>query len=474
MAFAQKSATKLLATACLCVAAAAALAIPSLDPSDYPSSDIIVRDVCVIGGGSSGTYGAVRSGDFNQSVVVVEEKDRLGGHTQTYVDPTTGIPVDIGVLAFHNLTTVTDYFARFNVALIPFNVLASYPGLVTKYADFSTGKLLANYSSPNPEAAIGAYAEQVAKYPYLDYGYDLPDPVPTDLLLSFGDFVTKYSLQDLVSFFFNFNQGLKDFLNQPTIYVMKYVSIGVLQALSTGFLMTAAHDNSLLYEAASKYLGADVLLKSRVIALDRSSKDHVSVLISTPSGNKLIQAKKLLVTIPPTPNNLHGFDLSSAESSLFTQWDSSGYYTSLLRNTGLPPNLSINNLAPNTPYNVPTLPASYGIAPTADPGVFSVFYGSTKTLPNDDVKADIISNIQNLQKGLGLPTTEPEFAIFRSHAPFEVVVSSEQIADGFYRKLGALQGQRNTFYSGAAFHAYDSSLMWRFTDGVVQQMVKAV
>ncbi|HEY3254616.1 MAG TPA: FAD-dependent oxidoreductase, partial [Polyangiaceae bacterium] len=70
----------------------------------------IERDVCVIGGGSSGTYAAVALKDAGRSVVVLERKQRLGGHTETYVDPQTNIPTDIGVVVFHNLPVVTDYF----------------------------------------------------------------------------------------------------------------------------------------------------------------------------------------------------------------------------------------------------------------------------------------------------------------------------------------------------------------------------
>ena len=76
---------------------------------------MIRRDVCVIGGGSAGTYTAVRLGDLGRSVVVVEAKDRLGGHTETYHDPVTGGTVDIGVIVLHgkfdpSSDTITGHF----------------------------------------------------------------------------------------------------------------------------------------------------------------------------------------------------------------------------------------------------------------------------------------------------------------------------------------------------------------------------
>lgn len=44
-------------------------------------SDVIVRDVVVLGGGATGTFAALKLKDAGKSVLVVEQKDRLGGHT---------------------------------------------------------------------------------------------------------------------------------------------------------------------------------------------------------------------------------------------------------------------------------------------------------------------------------------------------------------------------------------------------------
>jgi hypothetical protein len=54
--------------------------------------------------------------------------------------------------------------------------------------------------------------------------------------------------------------------------------------------------------------------------------------------------------------------------------------------------------------------------------------------------------------------------MYSSHTPFELTVPPEAIADGFYKKLYSLQGCRHTFYTGAAFHTHDSSLLWQFTE----------
>ena len=89
----------------------------------------------MIGGGSAGTYTAVRLGDFGKSVVVVEAKDRLGGHTETYHDPVTGGTVDIGVIVFEEDPLVRNYFARFGIDLAPMAASAVAPHTSTSALD---------------------------------------------------------------------------------------------------------------------------------------------------------------------------------------------------------------------------------------------------------------------------------------------------------------------------------------------------
>src|SRR6185312_11657049 len=166
------------------------------DASASHGLETIERDVCIIGGGSSGTYAAVRLRDMGKSVVLLERKGRHGGHAETVHDPVTGTPIDIGVVVFENIPVVTNYFSRFGVPLFPFDLTAA--GGPTKYIDFRTGREVSGYAPPGPAQfgpALGAYLQILAtQYPYLDTGFNLPNPVPPDLLLPFGQFVQKYNL----------------------------------------------------------------------------------------------------------------------------------------------------------------------------------------------------------------------------------------------------------------------------------------
>lgn len=109
--------------------------------------------------------------------------------------PGFGLTIDYGVVVFHNISIVRDYFAHYKVPMGP--VGCAVP-IKSFNIDFRTGKGVEGIVSPDPSTALKAWAEQLNKYLYLAAGINLQDPVPADLLLPFKDFVKKYELADLV------------------------------------------------------------------------------------------------------------------------------------------------------------------------------------------------------------------------------------------------------------------------------------
>ncbi|KAB8288468.1 hypothetical protein EYC80_010133 [Monilinia laxa] len=436
----------------------------------YKNVEYIKRDVVIVGGGSSGTYAAIGLIDAQKSVAVIDNQDRMGGHTNTYTDPVTGLTEDYGVIVYHNIDLVKKYAARLNVTLAAADTSSGN----TIYADFRTGIENSTYSTANFTIGLALYVAQLQKYPYVETGFDLPNPVPEDLLLSFGDFAIKYNLgNDFVGFLANFAQGLGDLLSKPTLYVFKNFGMGVISSFTTGFLSTAAHDNSLIYQKAQAIIGDEnVFLSAKIIAVNRSGH-CAQILISTPSGYKFIDAKKLVFTIPPKIDNLAGWDLSVSEKTLFPKFNNSGYYVGVFGNTGLPSGASIINVANDTTYGLPPLPAGYAISPTTIPNVFNLYYGSPTSLTDDEVRAAMFAEFNRLHVK-NMTNTTPKLLAYTRHTPFELWVPAKTIAAGFYRKLNALQGQKNTFYTGAAFHTHDSSLLWEFTQALLPNITASL
>lgn len=444
-----------------------------LDPNNYSEEDIIDRDVVIVGGGSSGIYTAVRLTDYNKSVVVVEKQNHLGGHAETYTDPATNKSIDIGVIVFDRLKVVYDYFARFNVPLMNYSTQGSAASL--QNIDFSTGQVQP-FKAPSQQAvldALDAYTQQLEKYPSLEASFNLSYPIAPDILLPFGEFVDKFNLSAMMyPLIYATNQGYAPLANLTTLYMLKYLEreeVGNLKASS--FLTTTHHNISELYARAGAYLGGpNVLLNTNITAMSRSSSP-ISVAVQTPQGHKLIRAQKLVAALPPSLSTLTNanFDLSEDETALFAQFFANGYYTGLLRGTGFPANTSLLSIDPTQKYSIPQLPGIYALRRVAGTDLTSVYYGSSTVLSNEEVQADILATIKRLQEVRGLDPGEnvPEWVIFSSHAPFNLQVSAEAIQDRFYERLFALQGERGTYWNGAAWQSQDSSVIWEFTENEV-------
>ncbi|KAF2447901.1 amine oxidase, flavin-containing superfamily [Karstenula rhodostoma CBS 690.94] len=457
--------------------AALTLAAPSTTNNygHFDPSDIIERDVAIIGGGAAGTHASISLKDKGKSVIVIEKKDRIGGHAETYIDSATGTPIDMGVIIFHNLTIVRDYFARFDVPLITLGSDAgSGSDSVSANYDLRTGKEV-NITSPSQAdtaAAFANYTQFLSKYPRLNDGMFLPSPVPDDLVLPFGKFAKKYGIEAALPTMYNYNPGLGDILTVPMIENQRVWGQSLVQQLSGGFLTTAHHNTSELYSKAQAELlaASSLLLSSQVLDSERCD-DGITLVVSTPKGRKLVRARKLLITIPPRLNFLAPFDLSKNERSIFAKLIDAGYYTSILRNTGLPDNLSIANARPDTPYNLPSLPSVYSIGSTDVPGLKLAYYGTPRSpatfpLPDKKVKADILAAFKTLQRANpgAFNQTEPEFVAYSSHAPFYLQARPEDTKKGFYGEMYKLQGGRSTYWTGASWRAQDSSDIWRFTE----------
>lgn len=177
--------------------------------------------------------------------------------------------------------------------------------------------------------------------------------------------------------------------------------------------------------------------------------------------------------MPPRLSNFLGWDLDATESDVFGTYTNEGYWTALLNNTGLPDNIVINNIGVNTPYDIPIYPAASVFSATAQPGLFNAEYASPYNLSDEYVKSEILAALGRFQ--IPNVTTTPEkaeWAVFTSHTPFFEHVTAEQIKRGFYKKAMGLQGHRGTWYTGAAWQAHDSSMIWNFTETILPAIVK--
>ncbi|KAK5656642.1 hypothetical protein OQA88_4622 [Cercophora sp. LCS_1] len=463
------------------LALAPSLGAATINVASYLSSAILVRDVAVIGGGSSGTYAAVHLKRAGYSVTVVEKTGRLGGHVDTYQDAVTGQTFDYGVVALLNTSVVRDYFNSFNESLVPFADVGTpaTPG----FANLKTDGLLVapplTLAWTDPAAVFASflgYGAQVSLYPFLVGGYNLPEPVPEDLLLPFGDFLAKYNLAAFANTAFSIAQGMGNVLSVTTLYVFKYLpktTIDAFAGLAPPPVTSARFNFQALYNKALAYLDAgtsNVLLSSTVLAIERDGP-RVLIALLTPSGPKLIIAKKLVMAIQPklaTLQDLH-LDLNREETSIFSQFNNSYYWDMVIKNSGLPSNLSLGNVDLSAPLGVAPMPGVLSLGPARIPDLTVGYYTSPGPMSDAQVKADVLATIARVVSANGFPTSgaTPEFVGFNAHRPFWLTVSPQAIAGGFYDRLNGLQGKRNTWWTGATFVAHDSSAIWAWSEAVL-------
>ncbi|KAI3317918.1 hypothetical protein HD806DRAFT_355619 [Xylariaceae sp. AK1471] len=458
-------------------------------------SEVIERDVCIVGGGASGVHAAVSLVDLNKTVVLVEQRNRLGGDTHTYIHPETGGLVDIGVVVFQPLPVVFDFFEKLDLPLLnmssvtwntpgqPANTsqpAAMFATLRTE-VDFRDGSQIIRPTVTDEEVteAFQRMTDALAPYDYILHGYDLPDPVPEDLYMPYGAFVQKYNLSAAIQTVLQISQGMGDLLHVPTIYAVKYYNTGDITALTQGYLTHARGNNSEIYSRAGEYISNDnVLLESTVVSSRRqknitTSGSRAELLVSTrDEGLKLLSCNQVVSAIKPELSNLAGWDLTDQEREVFSSFTTAnGYWTGLVKGVGLNQTVTAWNGAADTPLNIPVLPALYDLSPVGiiDDVWWIKFGANTPTLSDDQVKSYVEREIQTIQRAQNATVTQPEWLIFESHSPFHLRVSPEEIRDGFFKRLNALQGglDGTMFYTGAAFHTHYSGLLWRFNKEVL-------
>ncbi|KAA8642433.1 hypothetical protein EYZ11_005608 [Aspergillus tanneri] len=455
---------------CLAVAAVAALAADSFQASSWDSSHVMRRDVVVVGGGASGTYAAIRLKDQGKSVVVVEKTGRLGGHAVTYEDPNTGGSVDYGVQLYDNSSLVRSFFSRLNTPLANMS-FASFGKPV--YADFEAGTLL-NLTG----GTLGQdYITELNKYPYLENGFELPNPVPEDLLLPWGDYITKYNL-DFSTAAATFARPAVpgNLLNILALYVFNNLNHLMLHEMSGAAVVNANRDNSELYRNAVPELQRDLLLHSTVIAGQRGprTRDGVRLIVKTPKGRKLIIAKQLILGIPPILENTRHFGLDSHEHSVLSHIYGLPYYGGVVNNTGLTPGFSYKNYAANTSYNLAEIPSVVTFNPSSVDGLFYYWYNAPKPVSQRRIEKDARDAIKTLQRITKSGTQlEPQFLAFSDFAPYSLKVSAKSIRNGFYNDMYGLQGHRNTWYTGTLF-VTGSSQVWNNTEEMLPEILAAV
>ncbi|KID76132.1 Tryptophan halogenase, partial [Metarhizium brunneum ARSEF 3297] len=430
--------------------------------------NVLFKDVVIVGGGASGSYAAVRlREDFGKSITLVEKDEILGGHVDSYVDTKTGTPYDFGVKEFIQAGNATGFFDRLGVQ----RGRSTKTPLNTTYIDFKSGKVL-DFAPPPSAAQLDALADFLRVVEpwehFLQPGYfDFPEPshIPGELLVPFGDFVSKHGLERAMPFIYQ-TTGL------GVGNMTRAITLFALQAFASG-------RNQDLYDAVAAVLGSDVLYASKVVNTLRTNLG-VIVTVRHLKSRRLtyIAAKALLIAIEPTGDNTGPFSLDPDEKHIFSKFTYTREYTGIIDNAALAAHASYFNLpsdaAPNNYLSYPEPPFTARIDYMGSGHYFRVTVIGDDKLDDKGAKALVDKDFATLVDAhvlRGSAAEKVHWVAFSTHGPMHARVSVGDVQRGFFQKLYALQGRRSTWWTGGAWSVNFQSALWQYDDIIVPMML---
>lgn len=448
----------------------------------------ISRDVVIIGGGASGANAAVWLRDHNKTVAVVEKKGVLGGHTAVYNDPDTGKPINVGVQGWIEYENTMDFVERMGVST---NGSMQFTTLTSEFIDFNTGLPVDGYSAPGDAdkyAALQTILDIWEPYENLTMPgfFDFPNAssIPEDLLLPFGEFVDKYNVSAGVPAIWEATaMGLSNTMDVPTLYVVQASGVPMVRALLGLGASVVPPSGSLheLYDAIATFLGDDVLYSSTVVDCTRNDTS-VTVHVANANGTVTeINAKRLLIAIEPTEDNLAPFSLDDTETAVFDKFGYATVYAGILKHPSLALSTSYSNTLPAAaPENWTVYPVASQLGRidylggTTD--LFQFTAVGTENDTSESMQALIGEVIDTMIAAGTLPQTNGtlSFPAFANHGMMHSRVSADDLRAGFIQQLYALQGRRSTYYTGAAFSAGFSTVLWAFNEELLPRLIEGI
>lgn len=240
--------------------------------------------------------------------------------------------------------------------------------MTTEYFDFTTGKAV-NFTPPEFPVqleVLDKFRIAAEKYePYIQGpGYfDFPEPgeIPEELLIPFGEFITKYGAENAMPFIYETTGlGVGNITNVLTIWALQAFGASMARAtlgLQDSFVPASGRIQD-LYDAVSKTLGDDVHYSSTVTETVRTKPGVLVTVKNNLTGEiTTISAKRLLLAIEPTLENMKPFDLDEQEADVLSKFEFSRLFTGKIDNSNLEKNMSYFNLPPDAaPDNVMSFP----------------------------------------------------------------------------------------------------------------------
>lgn len=393
----------------------------------------------------------------------------------TYNDTVAHALIDYGVEVYLSYGDSKAFFERFDIPTKAFTPQS----LNSVYVNSENGHLLSNYTPPAGAAEGPAYETWYnLTAPYKDmmnpgfWNFPNGSDIPELLLTPFGEVAKKYNLESIIpSFMTTSNVGIGGTIADTlTMYVMIAFGYEITKdLLSDSMFVPAYGSNSLLYERAYALLKDDVLLESFPIAAERNDSGVKVVVQSFDGSKKLIRAKKLLFTPPPSEQEVAALDPDEHELEVLSHWTPTYSFIGVARVPGIPINDGVYwtapSAAPDNYMNVRNWPWTMLATSTGlNDSTVEVLMSTNYSISQADAQELCTKNFEGLFAPGGAyanaTNTTIEWLAFGNHNSILWRMPASLLQQGFVQDLYSLQGPRSTWYTGGLWCADYSGDVW--------------
>ena len=369
--------------------------------------------------------------------------------------------------------------------------------LPSVYISTADGSNLTAYEPPAYTETIAAFARwQNVTTTYEHqmgpgfWDFFAPGTIPEELLTPFDEFAIARNLTAAIPLMQTIGNigvgGLNGWLTFQVLHAMGQAVTS--ETLNSSLFLPANVSNSYLYSQAYDLLHEDVLLESEATAVHRTDAG-VSLTVSGKNGTrKLIKAKRLLFTPPPSTENLALYGLDANETAALGKFMKTWSFAAVAR---IPAITLERNYYWTSPAAVPDGPVGIRDGPwtltvTAAPRVaaeehlFEVLFASNDAYTYDQAKATITAEIQKaIQAGSvgarnGSTDCTVDFVAFVDHNSILWQQNATTLQEGIVQDVYKLQGRKSTWFAGGLWSEDYTGNTWAFTDTVIPRILESL
>jgi hypothetical protein len=273
------------------------------------------------------------------------------------------------------------------------------------------------------------------------------NPNLKDLCLPFSEFCKKNHVEPVqriwIAPFTSFGYGYFD--EMPAAYVLKYLDVATTLEFVNLRLWTWKDGTMSIFQGVDKHLKHPTLCNSEVVKIERPSEGKIKVTVKDSQGERVEEFDKLIVTTP-LDRFIKIADADKDEKELFSKIVHEKYISMATRQEiGKAPQVSsyiFDNMTPETRGHLMVFYHRW--SDIKDQPIITYSLRNHKGMEDVSYEYTRKTTLDDMEK-CGFPVVKVELENEWYYCPH---IYSEDYAAGWYDKVDAKQGCRNTYYGG--------------------------